>query len=217
MKTMQSGLQQQVQTELEWEPGLDSSRIGVFVEKGVVSLTGHVRSLPERNAAERAVKRVRGVTAVANELQVDLLDADVRDDVQIARTAQQSLLWNIRVPAERIKVTVRDGWITLEGTVSQAFERLAAERAVEHLAGVVGVTNRIELRPEVSPRDVRHRLTSALHRYAQLEASGIEVESTGGKIVLRGHVSSWAERDLVQEAAWSAPGVTEVDNLLVVE
>jgi osmotically-inducible protein OsmY len=216
MKTVQSSLQHDITNELQWDPILDSSRIGVAVDKGVVVLSGHVRNWMERSAAEEAVKRVRGVTTVANELQVDLAPTHVRDDVDIGKAARDVLRWSVLVPDEDIKVTVSKGRLTLEGKVPYDYQRRAALNAVEHLTGVVGVTNLIQVAPDVSPTDLRRKLTAALHRYAQLEADGIQVQTEGGKVVLSGKARSWCERDLVQDAAWSAPGVTEVDNRIVV-
>jgi osmotically-inducible protein OsmY len=217
MKTMQSNLQQNILDELKWEPSLDSSRIGVSVENGVVVLTGHVRNLVEKNIAEQAVKRVRGVSAVANELTIDILSGFVRDDVQIAKAAQLALQWNVMVPEDRLKVTVSGGWVSLEGEVPFGYQRRAAQSAVEQLVGVRGVTNKITVCPDVSPVDLRRRLNAALHRYARLEAANIDTITEGSKVVLTGKVHSWAERDQVQDAAWSAPGVTEVDNRIAVE
>jgi osmotically-inducible protein OsmY len=216
MRTVQSDLQNNVLAELRWEPGIDSSRIGVAIEKGVVELTGQVRTLAEKRAAEAAVKRVRGVTAVANELEVELLAVHVRGDVDIAKAAVDALKWNVNVPDERIKVTVAKGWVTLEGTVPAAYQRLAAESSVEALTGVKGVLNHITVTPSASAQDVRRQLTSALHRYAQLEADSVDIAAEGNKITLTGKVHSWAERDLVQGAAWKVPGVAHVDNRLLV-
>jgi osmotically-inducible protein OsmY len=217
MQTTQSDLQNNVLAELRWEPGIDSSRIGVAIQKGVVELTGQVRTFAEKQAVEMAVKRVRGVTAVANELHVDLIPSHVRTDVDIAKAAMDALRWNVNVPDERIKVTVDKGWITLDGNVLHAYQRLAAESAVEDLMGVRGVSNRITLAPEVSAKDVRRQLTAALHRYAQIEAEAVNVTADGNRITLSGTVHSWAERDLAQGAAWKAPGVTHVDNHLIVQ
>ncbi|MFO1078051.1 MAG: BON domain-containing protein [Planctomycetota bacterium] len=216
MKSVSSNLQQDVIAELDWDPSIDNSRIGVAVEKGVVVLTGHVRSLVERRRAEELVKRMRGVHAVVDELRVDLLDDQRRDDVQLATTVEHALRWNAIVPAERVKVAVSNGWVTLDGEFPFAYQREAAQQAVEHIVGVRGVTNHIVLHPQVSPTDLRRRLNTALHRYAQVEAGRIRTEVEGGRIVLSGTVRSWAERDQVQDAAWSAPGVTEVDNLIEV-
>jgi osmotically-inducible protein OsmY len=217
MQTIQSDLQNNVLAELRWEPGVDSSRIGVAIEQGVVELTGQVSTFAEKQAVEAAVKRVRGVTAVANELQVELLTTHVRGDVDIAKAAMDALRWNVNVPEERIKLTVAKGWVTLEGSVTAAYQRVAAETAVEYLTGVKGVSNKIDLTPEASAKDVRRQLTVALHRYAQLEADAVKVAADGNKVMLTGTVHSWAERDLAQNAAWKVPGVTHVDNRLVVQ
>jgi osmotically-inducible protein OsmY len=217
MQTTQSDLQNNILAELRWEPGVDASRIGVAIEQGVVELTGQVSTFAEKQAAEAAVKRVRGVTAVANELKVDLAAPHVRTDVDIAKAAMDALVWSVNVPDEGIKVTVDKGWITLEGSVAHAYQRLAAHTAVEYLTGVRGVSNKIVLTPEVSAKDVRRQLTVALHRYAQLEADAVNVAAEGNKVTLTGTVRSWADRDLAQSAAWKAPGVTHVDNKLIVQ
>ncbi len=216
MQTTPSNLQDNVLAELRWEPGVDSSRIGVAIEKGVVELTGQVRTFTEKRAAEVAVKRVRGVNAVANELEVDLLSVHVRGDVDIAKAAIDALKWNVNVPDEGIKVSVDKGWVTIEGSVSAAYQRLAAESSVEALTGVKGVLNHIVVMPPTSAKDVRRQLTTALHRYAQLEADSVQVAADGDKITLTGKVHSWAERDLVQGAAWKVPGVAHVDNRILV-
>lgn len=216
MQTTQSDLQTTVLAELRWEPGIDSSRIGVAIEKGVVELRGQVRTFAEKLAAEAAVKRVRGVNAVANELEVDLVSTHVRGDVDIAKAAVDALRWNVNVPDENIKVTVAKGWVTLEGSVPNAYQRLAAESSVESLTGVRGVANRIAVVPQASSKDVRRQLTVALHRYAQLEADAVQVAADGDKVTLTGKVRSWAERDLVQGAAWKVPGVAHVDNRVLV-
>jgi osmotically-inducible protein OsmY len=216
MKTMQNKLQQDVMDELQWDPSVDSSRIGISVDNGVVVLSGNVRSLAERLSAENAAKRVRGVLSVANELHVDLPGASLRDDAALAKAARDALRWNVLVPDESLQVTVSKGWITLEGEVPYGYQSRTAVSVVEQLTGVVGVTNRIVIKPSASPLDVQRKLTSALHRHVQLEAQNIETEVTGGKVVLRGKVGSWAERSLVEDAAWSAPGVREVDNRLEV-
>lgn len=216
MITTTRGLQRDVLDELQWEPSIDSARIGVAVENGVVVLSGHVRSLLERATAEQVAKRVRGVAAIANELDVDLLADDERDDVHLAQAVEQALQWNVMVPHERLHVVVSKGWVTVDGEVPFAFQRRAAQQAVEQIVGVRGLTNRITVHPEVSPKDLQHRLTAALHRRAQLEAAHIHPHVDGTRIVLTGTVRSWTERDDVQDAAWSAPGVTEVDNRLAV-
>jgi osmotically-inducible protein OsmY len=216
MQATQIDLQNNVLAELRWEPGIDSSRIGVAIEKGVVELTGQVRTFAQKRAAEAAVKRVRGVDAVANELEVELLSTHQRGDVDIAKAARDVLMWHVNVPHERIQVTVDKGWVTLEGNVSAAYERFAAESAVESLTGVKGVNNKITVAPQANAKDVRRQLTTALHRYAQVEADAVQVAADGSRVVLTGKVHSWAERDLVQHAAWKVPGVAHVDNRILV-
>lgn len=217
MKTTQSNLQREVRDELQWEPSLDASRIGVAVENGVVVLSGHVRNLWERGIAEQAVKRLRGVRSVANELQVDLLADATHDDVALAKAGEHALAWHVMVPDKNLKLTVSKGWVTIEGEVPFAYQRRAAQHALEQLVGVRGVTNKISVRPAVAPDDLRRRLNTALHRYACNEFANIETRTEGSRVVLSGKVRSWIERDLVQDAAWSAPGVTEVDNYILVE
>lgn len=217
MKTTRSDLQREVREELQWEPSLDASRIGVAVEDGVVVLSGQVRSLWERGIAEQAAKRLRGVRSVANELQVDLLADAARDDVALAKAAEHALAWHVMVPDKNLKLAVSKGWVTVDGEVPFAYQRRAAQHALEQLVGVRGVTNKITVRPAVAPDDLRRRLNTALHRYAGNELAQIETRTEGSRVTLRGKVRSWIERDLVQDAAWSAPGVTEVDNLIAVE
>ncbi len=217
MKTAQTSLQKDILDELQWEPSLDSSRIGISIEKGVAVLTGHVRNLVERGIAERAAKRVRGVTAVANELTVDLGRLEAREDADIAKAAVQALQWNVMVPQNRVQVTISNGAVTLEGEVGYAYQRAAAQNTVEQLTGVKSVLNRLVVKPAIAPIDLRRKLNAALHRYARVEMEGINAEVEGSRVVLRGKVHSWAERDIVQDAAWAAPGVSEVDNRICIE
>ena len=217
MKTTHTSLQKDILDELQWEPSLDSSRIGVSIEKGVAVLTGHVRNLVERGIAERAAKRVRGVAAIANELVVDLGRLEARDDADIAKSAVQALSWNVMVPQGKVQVSVTNGCVTLEGEVGYGYQRTAAQNTVEQITGVKSVVNRLRVTPSVEPIDLRRKLNAALHRYARVEAEGIHADVEGSRVVLRGKVHSWAERDIVQDAAWAAPGVAEVDNLLTIE
>ena len=217
MKTAHTSLQKDILDELQWEPSLDSSRIGVSIEKGVAVLTGHVRNLVERGIAERAAKRVRGVAAIANELVVDLGRLEARDDADIAKSAVQALSWNVMVPQGKVQVSVTNGCVTLEGEVGYGYQRTAAQNTVEQITGVKSVVNRLRVTPSVEPIDLRRKLNAALHRYARVEAEGIHADVEGSRVVLRGKVHSWAERDIVQDAAWAAPGVAEVDNLLTIE
>lgn len=208
-------LQHDVIEELQWEPGLESSRIGVAADHGVVSLTGHVDSYPARVKAERAARRVMGVEAVANDIEVDHFDELAKpDDASIAHHALSALDWNVSVPKDRTKVTVSDGWLTLEGEVEWYYQKRAAEDAVRDLMGVRGITNNIVVRPRVRAAEVKDKIEAALRRSAEVDSKKITVESTGSRIVLRGTVRSWAEHEDAVNAAWSAPGVTGVEDHL---
>lgn len=211
-----SQLQHDVLAELEYEPMIDATEIGVSVEDGIVTLNGRVRNFAELWTAERAVLRVAGVKAVANEIEVRMISGGERNDTDIARTALNALAWNIYVPQDRIKVEVQKGWVTLKGTVEHRYHKEAAENAVHHMAGVRGISNMIVIKPLVTPAEVREKIEKALERSAEVDAQQIKVETVGGKVILRGNLRSWAERKEVERAAWSAPGVSEIENHIVV-
>lgn len=216
MKT-DSELKQSVQEELSWEPSVPEERVGVSVKDGVVTLTGHLDTYVEKDAAQRAAQRVAGVKAVAVELDVIPKVPHQRSDTEIATSIDHLLEWNIATPHDCIKVTVEKGWVTLNGELDQNFQRLAAERVIRPLMGVVGISNLIRLKDAPIPSDLTSRIQSALVRQAMREGKRIDISVDDGVVTLRGHVHSWAERNAAEGTTWSSPGVRRVDNQLVVD
>jgi osmotically-inducible protein OsmY len=214
-----SALKQDVIDELRWESSVSESEIGVSVHDGVVTLSGAVNTYAQKIAAQQAVERVGGVRAYANALEVRLAEAHRRSDSDVALAVADALRWHVDVPDTTVKARVTQGWVTLEGTVERQHQRSAAESAVRYLTGVRGVTNAIDVRPApapVSTHDVTRRIKRALHRSAHLDAERIAVEVKSGTVTLRGAVRSWPERRDAEYAAWSAPGVTDVEDELTV-
>lgn len=213
-------LQQEVRQELEWEPSMNASHLGVEVSApGVVTLAGTVATYPEKVIAERTAKRVPGVRAVANDIEVQPIGSRMRNDTDLAQAVLRVLEWDIAVPHEKISVGVHNGWVTLEGEMALPFQRTAAENAVRRLSGVRGVTNQLVLqvgRAPVQPAEVKHRIEAALRRSAEIDARGIQVKAEDSRIILRGMVRTWAEREDAEQAAWGAPGVVSVQDELVV-
>jgi osmotically-inducible protein OsmY len=202
--------------ELDFEPSVDSANIGVAVENGVVTLTGHVKSYAEKLAAEQAVRRVKGVRALAEELFVTYPSDKKTSDADIAQRAANIIAWDVTVP-DAVKVKVEKGWVTLSGMVHWQYQRQSAETAIRKLSGVIGVTNLIELQPQAHSYDVKKAIEEALKRNAEVEAANIRVKvGNDNTVTLEGKVHAWHERGIAERAAWSAPGVKAVDDRLMV-
>ncbi len=209
-------LRQDIIDELDFEPSIDAASIGVAVDDGIVTLSGHVASYAEKVAAEHAARRVKGVRGIAQEIEVRFPDAKKTADDQIAKRAVDILAWNTAIPDGAVLVKVQKGWVTLSGTVDWQFQRISAADAVRRLSGVAGVSNLIEVKPQLHSANVKSSIENALKRGAEFEAHGIRVQVEGGKVTLDGVVHSWHERSAAERAAWSVAGVTSVkDNLAI--
>ena len=209
-------IRRDVEAELDWDARLDSRQIGVAVKNGVVSLTGHVSSFAERNAAEEAVQRVSGVRAIANDIVVELSFDKTLTDAEVAENAVAALKSNVAIPSEAITLLVKDGWINLRGQVAYWYQKNAALNAVANLRGVRGVTNNIMIVCKTSPLDVTNRIEDAFRRQARIDADKIRVQVADGVVTLEGDVASYQERQQAESAAWQAPGVSEVIDKLTV-
>ena len=215
MKT-DSEIERDVKAELGWNPDLKSTDIAISVKNGVVTLAGFVPRYLNKYEAEKAAKRVAGVLAVANDIEIRLPAIDEMPDPEIARDAVTAIKNQLPFSYERIKAVVRNGWVTLEGDVEWQHQRLTAERAVRLLKGVKAVINDIKIKPRVEPTDIKQKIQEAFRRSADVDANQITVETRGGEVILKGKVRSWVERDEAERVAWRAPGVTNVDDRIVV-
>jgi osmotically-inducible protein OsmY len=210
-------IQSDVLAELKWDSRVLPNEIGVVVKDGIVTLTGSVDSYAKKWAAEEAAHRVRGVKAVANDIEVHLAVFAERTDADIAAAAVRALEWDALVPIEKLDVTVSKGWVTLKGDVEWQYQKQGAERVVRRLAGVKGVTNLITVKPRLAPSEIKEKIEQALVRSAELDAKHITVDVQGSKVTLKGTVRSWAQREEAERQAWLAPGVTSVDNRITIE
>ena len=210
-------LQKDVIEELKWESSIKASDIGVSVSNGIVTLSGYVDSFTKKKAAEKAALRVAGVTAVAEDIVVRLGASDKKSDTEVAQAIITAIRWNNIIDENKIKVKVESGWVTLEGEVDWSFEKNAIEHSIENLIGVRGVSNLITISSKLKTTDIKQKITAAFHRSATLDANNIIVESVGNTVILRGVVRSYAEKQDALRVAWNAPGVTKVDNKLIVD
>ncbi len=213
--TSDTFLKESVLAELLWEPSIKAAHIGVTARDGVVTLMGHVQTYAEKHAAEVAARRVKGVKAIADEIEVKLSFDVKRTDEDIAAAIVSRLAWDSSIPKDSVKATVHDGWVTLTGEVDWHFEHDAAAQEVRKLWGVVGVSNEIKIKSRVNTADLSGDITRALHR-SWFDPSNVKVTADGGKVKLSGSVHSWSERSLAGSTAWAAPGATVVENDLVI-
>jgi osmotically-inducible protein OsmY len=209
-------IQAEVLAELKWEPRLNPNEIGVIVKDGVVTLTGWVDSYTKRWAAQDAAQRVKGVKAVANEIEVRLSTTGQKTDSEIAQAVVRALEWDAFIPADKVAATVSKGWVTLKGELEWQFQKEDAERVVRRLQGVTGVTNLITVKPRITPTELKSKIEQALVRTAEVDAKNITVDVEGSKVILKGTVRSWAEKQEAERQAWAAPGVTSVDNRITI-
>jgi osmotically-inducible protein OsmY len=210
-------IQTDVMDQLKWEPFLKASEIGVAVKDGVVTLSGHVDSYSKKLAAENAAKKIKGVKAIAEDIQIGVSPAYRKSDTDIAAAVLNALKWHAAVQDEKVKIKVEDGYVKLEGEVEWEYQRNYAKSAIEHLEGVRSVLNFITVKPKVSPSEIQRKISAAFQRSASLDAEKITATVEGSKVILRGFVRSYAEKEDAAHAAWAAPGITDVENKLVIK
>jgi VCBS repeat-containing protein len=210
-------IQNDVMEELKWEPFLNASEIGVAVKNGIVTLSGQVDSYSKKIAAEKAAKKVSGVKAIAEDIVIGVSPTHKKTDTEIAEAVLNALKWHTAVQEEKIKIKVEEGNVRLDGEVDWEYQRTNAKTAIENLSGVRSVINFITVRAKVLVTDVKQKITAAFHRSATIDAARVKTEITGNKVILRGMVRSLAEKEDAETAAWNAPGVTVVENRLLVE
>lgn len=210
-------IQRDVMDELKWEPYLNASQIGVAVSNGIVTLSGQVDSYSKKLSAEKAAKRVSGVKAIAEDIQIGVSPAFRKTDTEIAEAILGALKWHSALQEEKIKIKVEDGIVKLDGEVEWEYQRNNAKVAIENLTGVRSVINLITVKPKISPTDIQQKISAAFHRSATIDAEKIQSEVIGNKVTLRGKVRSFAEKEDAENAAWAAPGITSVENKLQIE
>jgi osmotically-inducible protein OsmY len=210
-------IQKDVQLELKWQPFLKSSEIGVSVKDGIVTLTGEVDTYSKKVSAENATKKVEGVTAVVQNIEVKLHVSGKKSDLEIAEAVRNNLRWSSTVPYENLKEVVENGWVTLEGETEWEYQKRSAENLVENLSGVVGVINNIKVSPKLNPTEIKQKIHAAFVRSATIDSEKINIEVNGSKVTLKGKVRSMAEKKDAETAAWLAPGVLNVDNRITID
>jgi osmotically-inducible protein OsmY len=212
-----SQIQKDVMDQLKWEPFLKASEIGVAVKNGIVTLSGNVDSYSKKLTAENAAKKIGGVKAIAEDIQIGVSPLFAKTDTEIAEAVLNALRWHSAVQEEKIKVKVENGNVRLDGEVEWDYERTSAKSAIETLAGVRSVLNMVSVKPKITPSEIEKKISAAFHRSATIDAGKIDAEVTGGKVKLRGKVRSFAEKEDAEVAAWNAPGVISVESYLAIE